>query len=101
MPRYWIYIIIMAVITYLIRVLPFTFFKKEIKNRTVLSFLYYVPYVTLSVMIFPDILYSTRSVWSGLAALITGIALCRIGGGLLSVSAGCCIAVFVFELFLL
>ena len=101
MPHYWMYIIVMAVITYVIRVLPFTFFRKEIKSRTFLSFLYYVPYVTLSVMIFPDILYSTRSVWSGLFALAAGVILAWIGGGLLSVSAGCCIAVFILELFLL
>ena len=53
----WIYIAIMAVVTYLIRMLPLTLLRKEIKSRTLKSFLYYVPYVTLSVMTFPAILH--------------------------------------------
>ena len=57
MPRYWMYILLLAIVTYLIRVLPLTVFHKEIKNKTVLSFLYYVPYITLAVMTFPEILH--------------------------------------------
>ena len=60
MPRYWMYILLLAIVTYLIRVLPLTVFHKEIKNKTVLSFLYYVPYITLAVMTFPEILHATR-----------------------------------------
>ena len=52
-PNVYIYILIMAGVTYLIRMLPFVLVKKEITNVTVKSFLYYVPYVTLSVMTFP------------------------------------------------
>ena len=70
----YVYIIIMAVVTYLIRVLPLTLIRKEIKNVTIRSFLYYVPYVTLSVMTFPAILDATSSEWSGLAALIASQA---------------------------
>ena len=71
----YIYIFLMAIITYLIRVLPLTLIRKEIKNKTIRSFLYYVPYVTLAVMTFPSILGETQSVISALAALIVAIAL--------------------------
>ena len=60
----YIYILIMAAVTYLIRTLPLTLIRKEIKNTTIKSFLYYVPYVTLAVMTFPAILESTNSVIS-------------------------------------
>lgn len=70
-----LYIAVMAGVTYLIRVLPLTLIRKEIKNRTIRSFLYYVPYVTLAVMTFPAILDATGSAWSGLAALLVGIIL--------------------------
>ncbi|MBR6674207.1 MAG: AzlD domain-containing protein, partial [Mailhella sp.] len=53
MSETYIYITVMAVVTYLIRVLPLTLIRREIKNVTLRSFLYYVPYVTLSVMTFP------------------------------------------------
>ena len=51
--RNYMYILVMAVTTYMIRVIPLTLLRKEIKNRTFRSFLTYVPYVTLSVMTFP------------------------------------------------
>ena len=62
----FLYIIGMAVVTYLVRVLPLTLIRKEIKNTFIKSFLYYVPYVTLAVMIFPAILDATSSPWSAL-----------------------------------
>ena len=57
----YLYILVMAAVTYLIRVLPLTLIKKEIKNKTVRSFLFYVPYVTLAVMTFPAILTASNS----------------------------------------
>lgn len=62
--KIYLYIGIMALVTYLIRVLPLTLIRKEIKNRTIRSFLYYVPYVTLAVMTFPAILSATGSIYS-------------------------------------
>lgn len=96
----YIYILIMAAVTYLIRVLPLTLIRKEIKNKTLRSFLYYVPYVTLAVMTFPAILDATQSVWSGLAALIVGILLAWFGGSLFKVSVASCVVVFVIEMFI-
>ena len=96
----YIYILIMAGVSYLIRVLPLTLIRKEIKNRTIRSFLFYVPYVTLAVMTFPSILESTNSVWSGLLALIIGIILAWYGKSLFQVAVFSCLAVFILELFL-
>ena len=96
----WIYIAVMAGVTYLIRVLPLTLIRKEIKNQTIRSFLFYVPYVTLAVMTFPAIIQATDSMWAGLAALIAGIALAWFGGSLFQVAAAACAVVFVLELFL-
>lgn len=96
----WIYIAVMAGVTYLIRVLPLTLIRKEIKNQTIRSFLFYVPYVTLAVMTFPAIIQVTDSMWAGLAALIAGIALAWFGGSLFQVAVAACAVVFVLELFL-
>jgi len=96
----WIYIAVMAGVTYLIRVLPLTLIRKEIKNQTIRSFLFYVPYVTLAVMTFPAIVQATDNMWAGLAALIAGIALAWFGGSLFQVAVVACAVVFVLELFL-
>lgn len=97
----YIYIAIMATITYLIRVLPLTLIRKKIKNKTLRSFLYYVPYVTLAVMTFPAILDATNSFYSGLAALIAGIALAYFGVSLFGVAVVSCAVVFIIELLLI
>ncbi len=97
----YVYIAIMAIVTYLIRVLPLTLVRREIKNVYVRSFLYYVPYVTLSVMTFPAILNATGSQWSGLAALVVGMLLAWKGASLFKVAVACCAVVYVLELIML
>ena len=96
----YLYILVMAGGTYLIRVLPLTLIRKEIKNTYIRSFLYYVPYVTLSVMTFPAILTATASVWSAVIALVIAIFLAYRGKSLFVVSLAACTAVFLTELFL-
>lgn len=96
----YLYIAAMALITYLIRVLPLTLIRKEIKNTTIRSFLYYVPYVTLAVMTFPAILDATGSIYSAWAALIVGILLAWRQKSLFQVALFCCIVVFILELFI-
>jgi len=96
----YIYIALMAIVTYAIRVLPLTLIRKEIKNVYVRSFLYYVPYVTLSIMTFPAIIEATNSIWSGIAALIVGVVLAYFGSSLFTVSVMSCVTVFVLELFI-
>jgi branched-subunit amino acid transport protein len=89
----------MAAVTYLIRVLPLTLIRKEINNKTVRSFLYYVPYVTLAVMTFPAILSATQSPLAAAVALIGAIALAYFGKGLFFVAVSACVIVFALELF--
>lgn len=91
-------ILLMAGVTYLIRVLPLVLIRREIKNRTVRSFLHYVPYVTLSVMTFPAILSATNVIWSALAALAVAVVLSLRGCKLPVVAAAACVAVFLVEL---
>lgn len=101
MPRNpWLFMLVVAGVTYLIRALPLTLIRRDIKNVTIRSFLYYVPYVTLAVMTFPSILSATQTPISGLAALLAGIALAWYGASLFQVSVLCCVVVFVLELFL-
>lgn len=94
------YILIMAIVTYLIRVLPLTLVRKDIKNVFIRSFLYYVPYVTLAVMIFPAILDSTASTWSALFGFIVAILASYRGVSLVNVALLACVSVFIVELFL-
>lgn len=93
----YIYILVMAITTYLIRMIPLVFFRKEIKSRFVRSFLAYVPCACLTAMTFPAILYSTNAVISGAVALAVALiaALCK--RSLVTVAALSCAAVFVTE----
>ena len=93
----YIYALTMAVVTYLIRALPLTLLRKQIKSRFIRSFLYYVPYVTLAVMTFPAILSDTGSVWSAAAAFITALALSWKRRSLIVVAAAACAAVLIVE----
>lgn len=99
-PNIYLALLVMAATTYAVRALPLTLLRKEIKNKTVRSFLYYVPYVSLSVMTFPAILSATASLWSALAALLVAVVIAWVDGNLFRVSIGACLAVFFVELFL-
>ena len=99
MSRTLIYILIMAGVTYLIRMLPLTLIKKEITNKTIRSFLYYVPYVTLSVMTFPAIIHATGSLLSGILGFAVALIMALCGLGLFPVAVGASVAVFLCELF--
>ena len=90
----YLYILVMALVSYAIRVLP----RHQIQNRFLQSFLYYVPYVTLAVMTFPAILEATQSPISGALALIVGIVAAWFGASLFRVAVSCCAVVFVTEL---
>ena len=91
-------LLIMCLTVYCIRMLPFLVFRKEITNRWLRSFLYYVPYVTLAVMTFPAIVEATQSPLAGIGALVVGIIVAWIGGNLFLVAGSCCAAVFLLEL---
>ena len=95
------YLIVMAAVTYLIRMLPLTVFRKEIKSRFVRSFLHYVPYAVLGAMTFPDVLYATGSLWTALCGLIVTVVMAWRGKSLLSVAIGACLAVAAAQGFML
>lgn len=70
-----IYIFVMAGVTYLIRMIPFTFFRKKIKSKFFRSFLYYIPYAVLSAMTIPAIFYSTGSIITSVAGTVVAVVL--------------------------
>ena len=86
-----IYILLAIVATNLIRVLPMTLIKGQIRNRFLRSFLYYMPYVTLAVMTFPDMIQTTMTPASGIVSLIAGVIAAWYGMGLFPVAAICCL----------
>ena len=90
-----IYILIAIVVTNLIRVTPMVFIKGQIRNRFVRSFLYYVPYVTLAVMTFPDMILTTLTPWPGVIALLAGIVAAWFRLGLFPVAVICCVIVYL------
>ena len=92
-----LYILTMALPTYLIRVLPLTIFRKPIKSRFLRSFLHYVPYACLTAMTFPAILSSTASILSGAAALIVAVILAYKGKSLIVVALSSSAAVLAVE----
>ena len=98
MNNVYIYIFGMVLVTYLIRVLPLTLIRKKIKNRTIRSFLYYVPYVTLAVMTFPAILDATTNPWFAVVALAVAIMLAYIGQSLFTVAIASTLVVVILEL---
>ena len=98
--RTCMYIVVMTDMTYLIRMQPLTIFKKQITNRFVRSFLFYVPYACLTAMTIPAIFYATSSVASAAIGLAAAVILSFMGGGLPTVAAIACIAVFVAERFI-
>lgn len=96
----YLYLAVMALVVYAIRVLPLTLFRFQIRSRFFRSFLFYVPYVTLAVMTFPAMVEAARSPVAGAAALVSGIVLAWLGAGLFPVAVSCCAVVFLLELIL-
>lgn len=96
----YLYILVMGVVTLAIRILPLTLIRKQIKNRFLQSFLYYVPYVTLAVMTFPAIIHATQSKLSGIVALVVGTVAAWFGFDLFKVAVSCCGVVLILEFFL-
>ena len=95
-----IYILLAAVVTNLLRVIPTLILRKPVSNKFLRSFLYYVPYVTLSVMTVPAIIEATSSPIAGAIALVGGIIAAWLGLGLFPVAAICCAVVFLVQMFL-
>ena len=95
----YLYILVMAVVTYLIRMIPLTVFHKKITNPFICSFLYYVPYACLTAMTIPAVFYATGSLFSAFAGVAVAVILAYCRRSLITVAAGACLAVFVVEQF--
>ena len=95
------YLVVMAGVTYLIRVIPFVLINKKIENKFINSFLYYIPYTVLTAMTFPAILYATGSIISAIAGLVVAVLIAYKGKGLLTVAVSACLAVLVVELIMM
>lgn len=94
------YLLVMAGVTYLIRMIPLVFIRKKITNPFVLSFLYYIPYAVLSAMTFPAILFCTGNIWSAAAGLAAGIITAFMKKSLITVALSACAAAMIIQLML-
>ena len=74
-PTYLLYLAVMAGVTYLIRMLPLTVFRKEIKSTFIKSFLHYVPYAVLAAMTIPGILTSTGDIRTAAVGLVVAVVM--------------------------
>ena len=101
MTDFWIYLLILAGSTYLIRAIPFALMQKKITNRYVRSFLHYIPYAVLAAMTLPAALYATGNVISGVAGLLVGGIFAYKGQGLTLVAMISCVTAFAVECALL
>lgn len=95
-----IYIAVMATVTYLIRMLPFVFFRKKISSRFLRSFLYYIPYAVLSAMTIPAIFYSTGSYITAIAGTAAAVILAYFGLPLIVVALAASAAAFIAGFFI-
>lgn len=96
----YIYILVMAAVTYLIRMLPLALIRRQINSPFVKSFLYYVPYATLAAMTFPAILNSTASIASAAVGFLVAIILSYKEKSMITVALVACAAVFIAERFI-
>ena len=91
-------LLVSVLVTYLIRAVPFTLFKKKIQSKKVQAFFDYIPYAVLSAMTFPAILYSTDSIISAAVGFVIALVLAYRGKSLLVVAIGTCLGAFVTSL---
>lgn len=90
-----------CIVTYLIRMLPLTLFRKEIKSQFLKDFFFYIPYAVLGAMTFPAILYSTRSVASAAVGFIAACVSAYFKRGLLTTAIISAVCVYITELIVL
>ena len=95
-----IYIAVMAGVTYLIRMIPFTLFRKKIKSPFFRSFLYYIPYTVLSAMTIPAIFYSTGNITTSIIGTIVAVVLAYLKLPLIVVALAASASAFFFGLFI-
>ncbi len=95
------YLAVTAGVTYLIRMLPLTVFRREIRSRFIRSFLGYIPYAVLGAMTFPDVFYSTGDLRTAICGVAVAVLLAWRGRSLLTVALAACVAVALAQAVLL
>lgn len=96
--KYFGYLAVMAIVTYLVRAVPFIVFRRKIENRFIRSFLYYIPYAVLAAMTIPAIFSSTGNVYSAIFGLAAALIMAFCEKGLVTVALSACAVVYVTEL---
>ena len=94
------YLLVMAGVTYLIRMLPLTLMKRKIENRFIRSFLYYIPFTVLGAMTFPDIIYATGDPRTAAVGMVVALVLAWCGRSLLTVALAASAAAFAAQFLL-
>ncbi len=94
---FWLYLAVISLSTYLIRVIPFALVRKKITNRFIRSFLYYVPYTVLSAMTFPVAFYATGNIYAAASGVVIAIVLAMFNRGLTLVAVSSCATVFIVD----
>lgn len=91
-------VLLMAIVTYIIRVIPIVICRKKIKSRFIKSFLYYIPFAVLGAMTFPSILFSTSNIYFAIIGTATALILAYYEKGLLTVAMSAVLVVYLCEL---
>ncbi len=99
--KFFIYLLVMAGVTYLVRAIPIALIKKKIKNRFILSFLHYIPYAVLSVMTVPACFYATDSPVTATVGFIIAVVAAFFERSLIQVAALSCAGVLVTEIIIM
>lgn len=94
----YLYILVMALVTYLIRAVPFVLFRRQIKSRFIKSLLYYLPYAVLTAMTIPDIFTATGNTLTAAIGCLAAVVFALFGKSLLTVAVAACAAAFVCDL---
>ncbi len=90
-----LYVVVMAMVTYLIRMLPFTLVRNKIENKYIKSFLHYVPYAVLGAMTFPVVIYSTGNVVTSVIGVFVAVVFAWFNKSLLTVALVSCASAYI------
>ena len=91
------YLLVMAGVTYLIRMIPLTLIREKIKNKFIVSFLYYVPYAVLSAMVVPAIFFASGNIVTAAVGFAVAVAAAIFSKSLVIVASCSCVSVLIAE----
>lgn len=98
---FFLYLLVMAGMTYLVRAVPFVVFRGKVKSEFFQTFLNYIPYAVLGAMTFPAIFSSTGDFWSGIFGTVAGVIFSYLKKGLLFVAIAASVVVLLVKLYLI